>query len=161
MSCDVMCALYHAVITVIYSFQACDITGGLYLKIPQKVALAQYLLVRVQYSFTHLRGMGLVSFASNDSCFCCLLSSGCSCLTPSSGHSWCCRRLHMWTTELRVSATVTSLKSVTCAQFVCPVSLNCLRVFITGKSCSMSFLITLFLLFLVFCNFSPICTTCE
>lgn len=25
--------------------QACDITGGLYLKIPQKVALAQYLLV--------------------------------------------------------------------------------------------------------------------
>lgn len=28
-------------------FQACDITGGLYLKIPQKVALAQYLLVSV------------------------------------------------------------------------------------------------------------------
>lgn len=26
--------------------QACDITGGLYLKVPQKIALAQYLLVR-------------------------------------------------------------------------------------------------------------------
>lgn len=73
--------------------------------------------------------MGLVSFASNDSCFCCLLSSGCSCLTLSSGHSWCCRRLHTWTTELRVSATVTSLKSVMCAQFVCPVSLNCLSLY--------------------------------
>lgn len=34
-----------------FVLQACDITGGLYLKIPQKVALAQYLLVRVQCIF--------------------------------------------------------------------------------------------------------------
>lgn len=31
--------------------QACDITGGLYLKIPQKVALAQYLLVKLPLPF--------------------------------------------------------------------------------------------------------------
>lgn len=35
----------------LYVLQACDITGGLYLKIPQKIALAQYLLVSVQYRF--------------------------------------------------------------------------------------------------------------
>ncbi|AWP07176.1 putative general transcription factor IIH subunit 3 [Scophthalmus maximus] len=64
--------------------QACDITGGLYLKIPQKIALAQYLL--------------------------------------SSVHSWCCRRLHTWTTELHVSVIATSSRLVTCAQFVCQYS---------------------------------------
>lgn len=31
-----------------FCIKACDITGGLYLKIPQKVALAQHLLVREQ-----------------------------------------------------------------------------------------------------------------
>ncbi len=38
--------------TLLFVFQqACDITGGLYLRIPQKIALTQYLLVRYLCSF--------------------------------------------------------------------------------------------------------------
>lgn len=56
-------------------------------------------------------------------CWCfCFVNSGCSCLTWSSAHSWCCRRLHTWTTEPHASAIVTSLKLVMSAPFVCQVS---------------------------------------
>lgn len=109
-----------------FILQACDITGGLYLKIPQKLALAQYLLVRVQHRFPHFWEYCLshVSVERAALCWCwCFLFSGCSCPTLSSVHSWCCHRLHMWTTEPRVSATATSLRLVMCAQFVCQVSL--------------------------------------
>lgn len=99
--------------------QACDITGGLYLKIPQKVALAQYLLVN---SFC------LPSTSSPRLCpevlTVVFFNSGCSCLTPSSARSCCCRHVRTWTTGPRVSAIETSSRSVTCAPFVYQVSFN-------------------------------------
>lgn len=99
--------------------QACDITGGLYLKIPQKAALLQYLLVksfRTQfYSSLPSPILKLIVF---------FLNSGCSCPTPSSALSCCCHHVPTWTTELRVSATETSLRLATCAQFVYQVSFN-------------------------------------
>ena len=44
------------------SFQACDITGGLYLRIPQKVAMAQYLLVSTQSGFYTILRLKFVFF---------------------------------------------------------------------------------------------------
>ena len=86
------------------------------------------------------------------------VNSGCSCPTLSSVPSWCCLHLHTWTTEPPVSATETSLRSVTCAQCACRVSLipSLDKRLYDVKVCDI-----VWFSFAVFCNFSPICTTCE
>lgn len=101
--------------------QACDITGGLYLRIPQKAALAQYLLVKsVCARFSSSPRPSLKILVPTVVFF----NSGCSCPTPSSARSCCCRRARTWTTELRVSAIETSSRSVTCAPSVYQVSFD-------------------------------------
>lgn len=113
-------------------------------------------------------GKSTVSFfhiSLSEGCLCwrrCVffLNSGCSCLTPSSAHSWCCHHQHMWTTELRASVIEISSRSAMCALFVCQVSLIPSQNTHTWLFAAVKSLFSCSSL-VVFCNFSPICTTCE
>lgn len=86
--------------------------------------------------------------------------SGCFSLIKSRDHSLSSHLPFMLTTELHASVTEISLKLVTCAPCACQVSLWILKGLIPyiQVNCSNE---SPFFSSPVFCNFSPICSTCE
>uniref|UniRef100_A0A3P8UGU8 General transcription factor IIH subunit 3 n=1 Tax=Amphiprion percula TaxID=161767 RepID=A0A3P8UGU8_AMPPE len=115
--------------------QACDITGGLYLKIPQKVALAQYLLVSVYCSLARLRILFVSFTCKNSESLLMILFSEQWVFLPDS--------------EQRSQLVLPPPAHVD-YRAACFCHRNLIEI---GYVCSVCLSI--------FCNFSPICTTCE
>lgn len=158
---------------IVSALQACDITGGIYLKVPHMPSLLQYLLVSHLknasvffvcqiWDITHFTDEIIQQYQPNSQntppLYPC---SGFFSLIKSRDHSSSFHLLFMLTTELPASVIGTSLKLATCALCACQVSLwisNSLISYIPMTCFSER---QFFDFFSVFCNFSPICSTCE
>lgn len=119
---------------IVSALQACDITGGIYLKVPHMPSLLQYLLVShlkntsvfflcQMWNITHFTDEVIQEYQYNSQDIFLYPCSGFFSLIKSRDHSSSFHLLFMLTTELPASVIETSLKLATCALCACQVSL--------------------------------------
>lgn len=119
---------------IVSALQACDITGGIYLKVPHMPSLLQYLLVShlkntsvflvcQMGNITHFTDKIIQEYQYNSQNSPLYPCSGFFSLIKSRDHSLSFHLLFMSTTELPASVIGTSLKLATCALCACQVSL--------------------------------------